>query len=147
MIASAKTQLRHAEKQIESLLERVLDASSPAVIRAYEEKIANLDRGKARLTEKLTQHVPKEGTFDEMLELSLAFHVNLYKFWEKGSITLKRTVLRLTFERRHSYHRNEGARTPKTTFPFKALAALGGSQVRFGAPFRTRTGTPCGTAF
>ncbi len=147
MIASARERLSQTEKQIDALLNRIMEATSPAVIGAYEDKIARLERDKTKLSEKLVRHVPEQGTFDEMLELSCQFLANPWKLWETGNMTLKRTVLRLTFEDRLRYHRNEGARTPKTTLPFKALEGLCTQGMRNGAPFRTRTGTPCGTAF
>jgi DNA invertase Pin-like site-specific DNA recombinase len=137
MITSAKQRLNQTEKQIDALLDRVMEATSPSVIGAYEDKIARLERDKAKLAEKLVRHVPEQRTFDEMLELSCKFLASPWKLWETGNMTLRRTVLRLTFEDRLRYHRNKGARTPKTTLPFKALEAIGGQAMRDGAPCRT----------
>ena len=44
-------QLRDSEKQIETLLERIVEADNASVIRAYEGKIAKLEREKLLLTE------------------------------------------------------------------------------------------------
>ena len=68
-----------------------------------------------------------------MLELSPKFLVNLWKIWESGNITLQRTVLRLAFAERITYHRNEGPRTPKTALVFKALRGDLGGESSYGA--------------
>ena len=139
MLHSAQNKLRQVEKQIEALLARVLEASNARVIETYEDKISALERDKLRLSESLQNPAPRQDTYEDMLELSLKFLANPWKIWETGNVTLKRAVLRLAFEERISYSRNQGARTPKTTLPFKALEGLQGVIKRDGGPGRTRT--------
>ncbi|MCB1832630.1 MAG: recombinase family protein [Geminicoccaceae bacterium] len=52
MIDSARAELRTIDARIENLLERVVEASSPAVIGAYEAKIESLDRQRRLLDEQ-----------------------------------------------------------------------------------------------
>ncbi|MGJ8629104.1 MAG: recombinase family protein [Sulfitobacter sp.] len=123
-LKSLQTQIRALNKQIEALLDRIVEASNPSVIRAYEGKIAKLERKKQVLGEKLQNNTAPRGKFEDFIELSLKFLSSPWKIWESGNITLRRTVLRLVFTERLAYCRNEGYRTPKTTLPFKALAEL-----------------------
>lgn len=92
------------------------------MIRAYEGKISDLERGKTKLQDQLSHHnVPSEGTFEEKLEPALQFLANPWKLWESGQIIIRRMVLKLAFTVRIAYHRNQGARTTRIALPFKAL--------------------------
>ncbi|WP_298261301.1 hypothetical protein [uncultured Litoreibacter sp.] len=130
---SVKHQITEVEKQIEGLLGRIMQASNDAVIDAYEDKIGELEKTKVRLTDSLAYQAPPQGRFEEMLELSLKFLPSPWKLWESGQPELCRTLLRLAFTEGFSYHRIEGAITPKISMPFKALGVLGGGDFRDGA--------------
>ncbi len=136
MLAAAKRDIKAADKQIEALLERILGASSPAVISAYETKIGDLEASKARLRDQLDNREVNQANFNETLELSIQFLANPWKLWETGQITLRRMVLRLAFSDRLAYHRNEGARTPKIALPFKALRDIQQGEWCYGAQER-----------
>ena len=138
---SAKRQIVSIEKQTEALLERIIEATNPRVVQAYEGKIANLAHDRLRLQEQLATFGAPRGTFEEKLEPALQFLASPWKLWETGEITLRRTVLRLAFTDRLAYHLNEGARTPKTSLPFKALEGNSARGVKFGAQEKTRTST------
>jgi site-specific DNA recombinase len=139
--ASIKAQLSAAEKQVESLLVRIIDAESTTVIRAYEGKIAEIEMNKLKLRDQMIHRSQPKGKFDDVLELSLQFLANPWKLWESGHITLRRTVLRLAFTERLQYHRKTGARTPKTALVFKALGGQLSSEIESGAAEKTRTST------
>ena len=130
---SVRRQIADTEKQIENLLDRIMSASSDSVIGAYENKLARLERDKHRLTENLINQVPPKGRFDDMLELSLQFLSSPWKLWESGDFILRRTLLRLAFTSGFSYHRNEGARTPEISLPFKVLGVFSGGGNLSGA--------------
>ncbi|MEP3348003.1 MAG: recombinase family protein [Litoreibacter sp.] len=130
---SVKHQIADVEKQIEGLLGRIMQASNDAVIGAYEDKIGELEKAKVRLTDSLAYQAPPQRRFEEMLELSLKLLSSPWKLWESGQPELRRTLLRLAFTEGFSYHRIEGARTPKISMPFKALGVFGGGDFRDGA--------------
>ncbi len=140
-VKSAKRQIQGIEKQVDALLLRIMDATNQSVVRAYESKIGELEHSKHKLQDKLAIRTAPNGTFDDMLELSLKFLANPWKLWESGQITLRRTVLRLAFSERLAYHRNEGPRTPKTALVFKVLGGILDGDVRDGAAEKTRTST------
>ena len=110
------------ERQIEALLDRVVDASSSSVISAYEKRIANLEKQKLVAAEKAGKSVRPVRPFEEMFELAMNYLSNPYNLWLSDRLEDKKTVLKLTFSERLAYSRNEGFRTPKTTIPFKVLA-------------------------
>ncbi len=92
-----KQDVLKVEKEINQLVERVMEATSPRVIAAYETRIDELEKKKLTLQEKAEKTVTPKHSFNEMLELSLLFLVNPYKLWASGRFNLQRTVLKLAF--------------------------------------------------
>ena len=121
---SVAKQIKELEKQIEGLLDRIVDASSPSVISAYEGRITKLERERILLTEKAARTVPPKGRFEEFIELSLEFLSKPWNLYENGSLALKQTVLRLAFSEPLRYSRERGYRTIETALPFKVLAGF-----------------------
>lgn len=106
------------ERQIEKLVDQLMDSDNSTAIKAYERRIGKLEKDKLLKAEKLENSgSPKRG-FDEMFELAFTFLSNPWKIWASEHLEDKRTVLKLAFEDRLAYCRNEGFRTPKTTMPF-----------------------------
>jgi len=98
------------ETQIQTLLDRIMNASSTSVVGAYENRISQLEQKKLELTQKSAQNGQPTRTFEEMFERG-----------ENGGLEYKRMVLRLVFADNLAYTRGIGYRTPKTTIPFKVL--------------------------
>ena len=109
-----QTELADTEKEINQLLDRIVDASSPRVVQAYEKRIDELEDKKLLLEEKSTKTAAPRHSFEEMLELSLTFLANPYKLWVTGRFELRRLVLKLVFTDKLRYLKNEGYRTPQT---------------------------------
>ncbi|EEB85376.1 recombinase family protein [Roseobacter sp. GAI101] len=130
---STQRQIVNIEKQIETLLGRIMNATSDPVIVAYESKLDQLEKDKARMRENLSKSEPKAGMLEEMIELSLKFLSSPWKIWESGDIALRRTLLRLAFTEGFAYHRNGAHRTPQKALPFKALGMFSGGQMINGA--------------
>ncbi len=137
----AKTKLHEMDKRIQILLERIMNAQSDAVVPVYEGEIVTLERRKAVLAEQMHKQTEPKGSFEEKLEPALIFLSNPWKLWETGEVALRRLVLKLVFTDRLKYCRNEGARTPEISFPFKLLGGFSMSEFRNGAQERTRTST------
>ena len=116
-----RTERNKLAKQIEGLLDRVVDADSPTLITAYEKRIEKMEREKLILDEKLQDKGKPMHTFEQMFEHALQFLSNPWKLWKSGNLIAQRTVLRLAFAEQITFARNEGLRTPKTTLPFKVL--------------------------
>ncbi|MEJ8472877.1 recombinase family protein [Roseibium algae] len=117
-------QLKEIETQIEGVLDRIVEATNPSVITAYEKRIERLERDKIVLAERVENHIPPKGRLEEFIELSLVFLSRPWEIYENGSLAVKRTVLRLAFSEPLRYSRENGYRTTETTFPFKVLAGF-----------------------
>lgn len=70
-------QLGDAEKQIGTLLERIVEADNASVIKAYEGKIAKPEREKLLLSEEPARIVPPKGRLEELIEPALEFFETL----------------------------------------------------------------------
>ena len=123
-VQGLKRQIAKAEQQVSQLLERIVEASNPRVVAAYEDRIAGLEREKLVMAEKLQFAGKPVRPFGEMFELALAFLANPCNLWESERLADKRTVLKLTFSEPLTYHRIQGFRTPKTSIIFKALEGI-----------------------
>lgn len=140
VLRAGKRQIIALDKEITTVLDRIMAASNATVIRTYEDKISKLEREKTILTENLAIQVEPQGSFEEKLEPVLTFLSNPWKLWETGGpsqIFLRRTVLKLAFTDRIQYCRIEGARTPKIALPFMVLGGISNPKVVCGAGERT----------
>lgn len=122
------------DKQIASLLDRIVEATNTSVIRAYEARIAELEQRKLALAETLDTVGKPARPFEELFELAMEFLRNPCKLWDSGQLTLKRTVLRLAFAERVSYCRKSGLRTPKTALPFRLLDGCSCGKLEMARP-------------
>ncbi len=119
-----RTEQRQIKKQIESLLDRVVDTESPTLITAYEKRIKKMERQKLILDEKLSTQGKTLHPFEQMFEHALVFLANPWNVWQSGNLLGRKIVLRLAFKERISYSRKTGLRTPETAGLFKALGAI-----------------------
>ena len=92
-------QVKDIGSQIEALLDRIVEATNNSVVAAYEARIDKLERQKIKLAEQRNGTVPPQGRFEEFNEHVLELLANPYNIYEKGSIALKRTVLKLAFDK------------------------------------------------
>ena len=112
------------DKQIDQLLDRIVEADNPRVIGAYENKIANLEKEKLLIAEKLQNQSKPRHAFEEMFELALQFLSTPWNLWASGQIHLRKIVLRLAFAERIGYSRETGFSNPKKSLPFKMLEGV-----------------------
>ncbi len=119
-----KNNIKQLEKQIDQLLDRIVDASNSSVVSAYEKRIAKLEREKLVAEEQLAQCGKPRHTFEESFEHAMRFLASPWNIWKNSDLALKRTVLRLAFVEPLPYCRNQGLRTPNLSLPFKALGQI-----------------------
>jgi DNA invertase Pin-like site-specific DNA recombinase len=124
LAANCKREAAQIERQIEKLLDRVVEAGTDSVVRAYEKRIAGLERQALVLREKSENAGQRKQPFDELFELAIKFLANPWNLWKSGKMEHRNLVLRLTFAERLYYCAKNGFRTPKTTFPFSILSDL-----------------------
>ena len=113
--------IRKLDKQINGLLDRIVESTNTTVITAFETRIDTLEREKQVLAEQQSQKAKPAHSFDEMFELATAFLANPWKLWESGNISLRRMVLKLAFVQGMPYSRETGVRTPQLSVMFEFL--------------------------
>jgi site-specific DNA recombinase len=121
-------QIQATEGKVDKLLERIVEAESPLVVKAFEKKIHKLQDNQRVMEEKIGQCGRPLRPYDDMYRTSLQFLENPHKIWALGRFEDKRAVLKLAFANRLTYVRNEGYRTPDLSMPFKVLGNFFGHE-------------------
>lgn len=93
-------ELAKIDKQIEQLLDRVVEASVPSVVAAYETRIRRVEEQKLLLQEKLANCARPASNFDDALRTALDFLANPWNLWQSERLEDRRTVFKLTFSER-----------------------------------------------
>ena len=127
-------QLIKIERQVSQLLERILDASVPSVIGAYEDRIRKLEEDKLVIQERMANATHPASSFDDTLRTALEFLANPWILWSSGRLDDRRAVLKLAFADRLKYTRENGFRTADLSLPFKVLGAFAGSKSQMARP-------------
>ena len=107
------------DKQMEQVMDRLIDADSPSLIAAYEARIKKLEINKMVLTDKSQNTL----SFDAALRTALEFVSNPYKIWATGLLANRQTVLKLTQPSGLFYCHKKGLRTAEIPLIFKVLDA------------------------
>lgn len=130
-LASAKTEVTHLEsgliqidRQVNQLLDRLVDASSVLIAQTYEKRITELQQQKALTQEKIAACGRPLASFGETYRTAAAFLANPCILWQSPRIEDRRAVLKLVFAEKLHYWRNEGYRTAKIAKPFKMLGDM-----------------------
>ena len=123
-----RADIQRTEQKVEQLMDRIVEADSTALIKSYEKRIARLEADKLILEEKLAKTGQSKGTFEEMFEHALAFLANPQKLWDSGVPEHRQTVIKLAFETRPRYCRENGFTNTEYALPFKLLGDFCGSK-------------------
>ncbi len=121
-------QLKEVDRQIGSLLDRIVDATSASVVSAYEARIDKLERQKIVLAERVETTVPPKGRLEDCIELALNFLASPWNIYKNGDFAMRQTVLRLVFSEPLKYGQNGVYGTPELSLPFKYLTGISGSK-------------------
>ncbi|MEM9099375.1 MAG: hypothetical protein AAGC79_12730 [Pseudomonadota bacterium] len=108
-----QSKIKSLEREIEDLLDRIVDAQSRTVIRKLEERIDTLEKEQRILSERAAQALPESGQLEGCMELAMQFLASPWKIYKNGDYVLKRTVLKLTFSEPLRYCRREAYGTIK----------------------------------
>ena len=123
-----ESEVRQIEGNVTQLIDRAMDAESPTLIKAYENRIQGLEARKAELRERIAQtgRTPKD--FERSFRTAMIFLANPHKIWVSGDFRHKRLVLKLAFADKLQYLRGSGFRTALTSSPFTLLSDLSGGR-------------------
>ena len=136
ILSGAKQDIAQIDKQIEQVLNRIMESSSTTVFSAFKKRIDKWEHEKLVLSDRLSRGTPSKASNTELFELSMALLASPWKLWEKNDFVLKRTLLRMAFSECEAYRRKTGLRTPQTSLPFKVLAAMGDGKGKMVHPER-----------
>lgn len=125
-----RVKLKEIDQQIETMIDRVVEAKSQIVADALEARIEKLSKEKLALTEKLASGSQPIKSKEKSLRTALTFLASPCKIWESDRIENKRAVLKLAFAGNLLYVREEGFRTAELSLPFKALSDFSGAKKR-----------------
>ncbi len=129
VVTAFKKQVKRLDKQIEQLLDRIVETDNKTVVKAYEKRITGLEKERILASEKAAKSSKPKHKFEDVLELSMGFLANPQKLWDSEHLISKRTVLKLAFADRLVYDRNKGYRTPKISMPFKVLRDISDNNI------------------
>ena len=109
---AARDQAKQIDKQIEGLGKRLVSATSPHIIAAYEEQIDALGVEKIRLEEVAAGGAQgAQNSFDACFQTGWAFLSNPWKLWDSGDLIHRRLLLRLALAEPLPYDRDTGFQT------------------------------------
>ena len=104
-----------------TLLDRLVEADSPALITAYENQIKRLETKRLVMAERLAKGTEILKPFEDTYRTAMAFLANPWNLWDSECFDDKRLLLWLAFPRPLQYCRNEGYRTAGSAEPFRLL--------------------------
>ncbi len=116
-----KQEYQNVDKEIQKLLDKIVETSSTTVQQKLESRIDELEQQKLLLEDKMEKTGRPTKTYDGMYRTAMDFLLNPHKYWTYGDFTQKRTVLKLVFADRLTWVRNGVYRTPNLSLPFKVL--------------------------
>ena len=132
--SSMKAEVSQIDRKIAQLMDRLVEADSTSVIRAYERKIGDLEDHKLLLEENIENLGTPLDTYEETFRTAMGFLSNPYKIWENGSIEHRKAVMKLAFSDQLAYRKGKGFRTPEISMPFGALREFSASGEKMVRP-------------
>ncbi len=139
---SMASELSQIDRKTEQLLDRIVDADSSAVIKAYENRVSEYESRKALLSERIANCGRPARGYDETFRAAMEFLGNPQKLWASERLEDKRAVLKLAFAGHLSYQRIEGFRTPEIALLFKAFGEFSGLKREMARPAGLDPATP-----
>lgn len=121
---SLEMKLSAKDREIQKLLDLVVEASIPDVVSAYEQKIKLCKDEQVVIREKIANCGTPLKTFDESYRTAMQFLANPLILWNSERYEHKRAVLKMVFSERLVYVRGKGYRTARNTIPFAALQVV-----------------------
>ena len=106
------------DRTIEGLLDRIVEAESASVIKAFEKRIETLQKEKLVIEEKIAGASRPVKPYNEMYRTALSYLSKPHKLWASGGFTEKRAALKLTFAQSLIWDRIGAYRTP--VYPYRS---------------------------
>ena len=123
-----KLDIAKLDKDISQLVDKLVETNNTLVAQKLEEKIETIEQTKLAIAQKCEILAKPKRGFDEMFELALTFLSNPWNIWENGSFLDRRNLLKLAFQGRIPYTRENGFSNPEISLPFKVLGGFGSTE-------------------
>ena len=124
---SLDVETKRIQKQMDSLVERIIETDSPTLIGAYEKKLRDLEISKAEIADKISNCGRPIRSFEDTYRTAMSFLENPYKIWLSDRLVDKRAVLKLAFASHLPFSRIDGFRTAQMSLPFNVFNDLSDS--------------------
>jgi site-specific DNA recombinase len=125
---SMKAELSQIDRKLNQLLDRIVDADSETVIKAYEKRVQEFESQKLLLSEKIANCGRPLPDYDETFRTAMEFLASPCKLWASERLEDRRAVLKLAFADNMAYVPKKGFRTAEFSLPFRALQDFSGSK-------------------
>ena len=125
---SMKAELSQIDRKLNQLLDRIVDADSETLIKAYEKRLQEFESQKLVLNEKIANCGRPLPDYDETFRTAMEFLASPCKLWASERLEDRRAVLKLAFADNMAYVPKEGFRTAEFSLPFRALQDFSGSK-------------------
>jgi uncharacterized protein (DUF342 family) len=91
--SDARKEIAKIEKQIDSLVDRMVESENDRVTKTYESRAAKLEREKIRLEEAAEKIGKPKHPFEELFELGLHLPSSLWEIRDSLDFPVRRLVL------------------------------------------------------
>lgn len=133
-ITLMRVEIGQIERKLAQVVDRLVEADSGAIVRAYEQKVDELERQKLILAEKIAKCGTPARDYQSTFQTALKFLANPWNLWESGRLEDRRAMLKLVFGGKIVFDRFEGFQTPEISLPFKALGRISGAEKEMVRP-------------
>ena len=123
-----RLEIGQIERKLAQVVDRLIEADNGAIIKAYEQKVSDLERQKLILKEKVAKCGTPARDYQSTFQTALKFLANPWNLWESGRIEDRRAMLKLVFGGKIVFDRFSGFQTPEISLPFKALGRISGAE-------------------
>lgn len=114
-------QLQALSTKKERLIDLVTRTNSDDMVRAYEEKIADIHENELVLKESIMSYTEHKEDIGTTLDIVFDFLENPLKQWGSPDINRKRLVLKLVFQEQLAYNKKSGFETAILSLPLRVF--------------------------
>ena len=120
--------LNGLERKIDNFVDRIVKATQPTLVSAYEGELIKLEAQKLAAQEQIDQISDSNGVklpdFEKAYRTAMCMLANPLLLWESKEVSHKRSLVKMAFSGRLQYCRNLGYRTPDLSLPFQVIQRL-----------------------
>lgn len=119
--AAIGDRINGVEARKQTLVKRLVAATTDAVVPVYEKELANLEHEKRLMEEEAARALEPAKPFAESFGLAMDFLSKPWVLWENGDLAARRLLLRLSLPAPIVYNRENGFSNAEFALPFSTL--------------------------